>query len=86
MRALYQKLGYCINFTVSISSDPSDPFLLPSKTCLYFLIIGNAIIEGRSSLHDFFGRYIMEFEKTPEIRSINYMKKVKLRVEHGKSG
>ena len=61
-------------------------FLLPSKTCLYFLIFGNAIIEGRSSLHDFFGRYIMELEKTPEIRSINYMKKVKLRVEHGKSG
>ena len=28
----------------------------------------------------------MEFEKTPEIRSINYMKKVKLRVERGKSG
>ena len=24
MWALYQKLGYCINFTVSISSDP-DP-------------------------------------------------------------
>ena len=61
-------------------------FLLPSRTCLYFLIFGKAIIEGRSSLHDFFGRYIMEFEKTPEIRSINYMKKVKLRVERGKSG
>ena len=28
----------------------------------------------------------MEFEKTPEIRSINYMKKVKLRGERGKSG
>ena len=49
-------------------------------------MFGNAIIEGRSSLHDFFGRYIMEFEKTPEIKSINYMKKVKLRVERGKSG
>ena len=61
-------------------------FLLPSRTCLYFLIFGKAIIEGRSSLHDFFGRYIMEFEKTPEIKSINYMKKVKLRVERGKSG
>ena len=60
--------------------------LLPSRTCLYFLIFGKAIIEGRSSLHDFFGRYIMEFEKTPEIKSINYMKKVKLRVERGKSG
>ena len=24
MWALYQKLGYCINFTVSISSDPSS--------------------------------------------------------------
>ena len=78
MRALYQKLGYCINFTVSISSDPSDPsdpFLLPSKTCLYFLIIGNAIIEGRSSLHDFFGRHIIEFTREPKINSINYMKK-----------
>ena len=51
-----------------------------------FLIFGNAIIEGRSSLHDFFGRYVMEFEKTPEIKSINYMKKVKLRGERGKSG
>ena len=61
-------------------------FLLPSRTCLYFLIFGNAVIEGRSSLHDFLGRYIMEFEKTPEIRSINYMEKVKLRVERGKSG
>ena len=60
--------------------------LSPSRTCLYFLIFGNAIIEGRSSLHDFFGRYIMELEKTPEIRSINYMEKVKLRVERGKSG
>ena len=49
-------------------------------------MFGNAIIEGRSSLHDFFGRYIMELEKTPEIRSINYMEKVKLRVERGKSG
>ena len=28
----------------------------------------------------------MKSEKTPEIRSINYMKKVKLRVERGKSG
>lgn len=56
------------------------------KTCLYFLIFGNAIIEGRSSLHDFFRRYIMKFEQTPKIRSIIYMKKVKLRVEHGKSG
>ena len=28
----------------------------------------------------------MKFEKTPEISSINYMKKVKLRVERGKSG
>ena len=61
-------------------------FLLPSRTCLYFLIFGKVIIEGRYSLHDFFGRYIMEFEKTPEIKSINYMKKVKLRVERGKSG
>ena len=25
MRTLYQKLGYCINFTVLISSDPSFP-------------------------------------------------------------
>ena len=31
-------------------------------------------------------RYIMEFEKTPEIKSITYMKKVKLLVERGKSG
>ena len=28
----------------------------------------------------------MGFEQTPKIRSIIYMKKVKLRVEHGKSG
>ena len=56
------------------------------KTCLYFLIFGNAIIEGRSSLHDFFRRYIMKFEQTPKIRSVTCMKKVELRVEHGKSG
>ena len=37
-------------------------FLLPSKRCLYFLIFGNAIIEGRSSLHGFFERYVIEFE------------------------
>ena len=61
-------------------------FLLPSKTCLYFLIFGKAIIESRSSLHDFFERYIMKFEKTPEISSITCMKKVKLKVERGKSG
>jgi hypothetical protein len=31
-------------------------FLLPSRTYIYFLIFGKAIIEGRSSLHDVFGR------------------------------
>ncbi len=60
--------------------------LLFSKICLYFLIISNAIIEGRSSLHGFFGRYVMEFKQTSKIRAITYMKKVKLRVERGKSG
>jgi len=53
-------------------------FLLPSKTCLYFLIFGNAIIEGRSSLHGFFGRYIIEFRQMPKIRFINCMKKSNL--------
>ena len=52
--------------------------LLFSKTCLYFLIISNAIIEGLSSLHGFFGRYIIEFRQMPKIRFINCMKKSNL--------
>ena len=52
--------------------------LLFSKICLYFLIISNAIIEGRSSLHGFFGRYIIEFRQMPKIRFINCMKKSNL--------
>ena len=72
---LTKSIGKCAKLQFFSRSIPSCLFLLPSKTCLYFLIISNAIIEGMSSLHDFFGRYIMEFEKIPEIRSINYMKK-----------
>ena len=53
----------------------------------YFVMtIGLMSPFASNSLHDFFGRYIMEFEQSPKTRSIIYMKKVKLRVEHGKSG
>jgi hypothetical protein len=42
-------------------------------------------LKGRSSLHDFFGRSVMEFEQAPAIRTINYMNKVKRSVERGKT-
>ena len=48
MWALYQKLGYCINFTVSISSDPSSPFSAKAcGHCCHFVCCRGTQIQGQ---------------------------------------
>ena len=52
MRTLYQKLGYCINFTVSISSDPSYPFSDTTALAILRIIrelVTNAIRHGKAT-------------------------------------